>query len=118
MYKLIIIIETPDDPQQFDEIWPIFLKQAEKMPGLIREATVRVTNKVFGNYNISMIHELYFESSEALQNAMISPQGQTSGQVLQRITNGRMALLTAEHREDDLVNIRKFQIEDYDADNN
>jgi uncharacterized protein (TIGR02118 family) len=117
MYKLIIIIETPDDPQQFDETWPVFLKQVEKMPGLIREATVRVTKKIFGNCNVSMIHELFFESLEALQNAMISPQGQTSGQVLQRITNGHMVLLMAEHREDDLTNIRKFQTEELDADN-
>jgi hypothetical protein len=48
MYKLVIIIDSPADPLAFDEAWPSFLHQAEKMPGLIREATVRVSNTLFG----------------------------------------------------------------------
>jgi len=116
MHKLIILIETPEDTLQFDESWPLFLQQAEKMPGLIREAAVRVTQSIFGDYNVYMIHELFFESYMALQEAMSSLQGQKTGRILQMITNGHMALLFAEHREDELENIKKYQLEGRDVD--
>lgn len=116
MYKLIILIEPPLDPTTFDESWPEFLHQAERMPGLQREATVRVTREIFGNYPVHMIHELFFETQADLQAAMASPQGQAGGQILQRITDGRMTLLFAEHREDDIENLRKYQVPQDDAD--
>jgi hypothetical protein len=110
------MIEPPEDSLEFDEAWPLFLRHAEKMPGLIREATVRVSKTIFGPLDLYMIHELFFETQEDVQAAMESPQGHVSGQVLQKITGGRMMLLVAEHREDDMENIRKYQIEDKDAD--
>jgi len=115
MHKLIILIETPDDQQAFDGSWPLFLKEAEKMPGLVREATIQIVHSLYGNSDLSMIHELYFESYDALKEAMSSPQGQISGHVLQKITGGRMSLLFADHREDDLENIKKYKIEEDDA---
>jgi uncharacterized protein (TIGR02118 family) len=109
MYKLIILIETPEDSLAFDEAWPSFLRQAEKMPGLVREAAIRISNVLFGEDRYYMIHELFFETQADLQAAMTSPQGQISGQILQTITQGRMNLLVAEHKEDDIENLRKFQ---------
>jgi len=116
MYKLIILIEHPADPTLFDESWPSFLHQAEKMPGLVREATIRVTKTLFGDHQYHMIHELFFESQSDLQEAMASPYGQISGHLLQKITEGRMTLLIAEHREDEIENIRKYQIAESDDD--
>jgi len=104
VYKLIILIETPQDLQAFEESWPRFLHEAEKMPGLQREATVRVVETLFGEHRFYKTHELFFESQEALQAAMMSP----SGQALQQITAGRMPLLIAEHREDSIENLRKY----------
>lgn len=116
MYKLIILIEPPNDPSVFDETWPLFLREAERMPGLVREATVRVDHTLFGSLQVSMIHELFFDTLAELQMAMNSTFGQISGNVLQRITEGRMSLLVAEHREDDMANIRKYQIGKLGAD--
>jgi uncharacterized protein (TIGR02118 family) len=116
MYKLIILIETPEDTFEFDSTWPQFLHEAERMPGLIREATVRVVNTLFGGHDIYMIHELFFETQGDLQAAMASPQGQVSGHILQRITNGRMALLVAEHKQDEIENIKRYQVEEKNAD--
>jgi uncharacterized protein (TIGR02118 family) len=111
MHKLIILIETPADTDQFDESWPSFLREAEQMPGLVREATIRIKRSLLGDYDFSMIHELFFESYDSLQKAMVSNQGQICGQILQKITRGRMALLIAEHREDKLENIKQFKDE-------
>ena len=115
MYKLIICIETLNEPFILDEGWPQFLHQAEKMPGLVREAHSQITSAMFGQNNISAIHELFFETHEDLQNAMISPQGQAAGYILQRITNGQMSLWVAEHKEDEIENLRKYKEDDEDT---
>lgn len=108
MFKLIILIELPYDIQAFEESWPRFLREAEKMPGLQREATVQVMDTLFGNNHIYKIHELFFETKRSLHTAMASPSGQASGQILQQITAGKITLLIAEHREDNIENLRKY----------
>jgi hypothetical protein len=109
MHKLIIMIETPEDEMAFDAAWPEFLDTAERLPGLVQEATVRVDKILFGNAQINIIHELFFNSAAELDYAMNSPPGQLTGQVLQTLTGGRMLLMTAEHRQDDIENIRKYK---------
>ncbi len=108
MYKLIILIEPPEDVLFFEKSWPMFLKQAERMPGLVKEATIRVNKTLFGAQQVAMIHELYFESHAELQTALTSPVGQAAGQLLHKVTLGKMTLLSGEHREDHIENIRKF----------
>jgi prolyl-tRNA editing enzyme YbaK/EbsC (Cys-tRNA(Pro) deacylase) len=109
MYKLIILIENMADPPTFDARWADFLHLAESMPGLLREATIQVNASIYGKADISMIHELFFETNETLEKAMASPQGQEAGQILQQITGGRMSLLVAEHLEDDMDNLRNYR---------
>jgi uncharacterized protein (TIGR02118 family) len=109
MYKLVILIEREGMGNEFDAQWPNFLNLAEQMPGLIREATSRIDRVLFGKQSLNMIHELYFESMGALRDAMASPLGQQTGQLLQTITKGNMTLLISDHNQDDLENIRKFQ---------
>ena len=106
MYKILIMIDTPQDAQLFEQSWPEFLHQAETMPGLRRESTSRVSSILFGDSPTGMIHELFFDTLEDLKAAMASPQGQATGQTLQRITDGRMSLLLAQHTEDNLDRIR------------
>jgi uncharacterized protein (TIGR02118 family) len=108
MYKLVILIEAPGDPT-FDKHWPTFLHLIEQVPGLLRESTSRVDRVVYGKGELSLIHELYFESSDALQRGMGSPVGQEAGRVLQAMTGGRVTLLFADHKQDDLENIRKYR---------
>ena len=112
MYKLVILIETPEDIMEFDDAWPSFLHVVEKMPGLLREATARTDEVLYGSHQIHMIHELFFETREALQTAMTSLQGQASGRLVQKITKGQMTLLVADHREDNIENLRN-QFQDF-----
>ena len=114
MHKLVILIEPPEDYDRFEQHWPEFLHLAESMPGLKKESTSRVDGSLFGRYDCAIIHELYFDSLADIQSAMSSPAGQATGELLQRMTNGRMTLLFADHKEDDLENILKFKTQKTD----
>lgn len=115
MHKLVILIEGTELPTDFDENWPQFLHLAEQMPGLQREATSRVHHILFGKQNYVLIHELFFDSLEALQEAMTSKAGQQAGQVLQKMTLGKLMLMVSDHNEDDMENIRRYAKQQADA---
>lgn len=110
MHKLVILIFTTRSPQ-FDARWPEFLHAAERIPGLLREATSRDIQVIYGDLRCEMIHELYFDSLSDLDRGLNSPAGRRAGELLQSITGGRMALLLADHNEDALEHIRQYQAE-------
>ena len=109
MHKLIVLFEPPDDEQAFQLNWQKFLGLAEKMPGLRRETVSRVERMLFGKSEgeLVLIHELLFDSKEALEAAMQSPEGQAAGTFLQSFTGGRVMLLLAEHMEAGARDFRK-----------
>lgn len=109
MHKLIILIEPPANETAFDDLWPQFLHLAESMPGLRRETTGRVVSLLYGKFDCWLMHELYFDSLAAIQQAMGSEQGREAGALLQRMTGGRVTLLLTDHKEDELENIRKYR---------
>lgn len=117
MHNLIILFELPDNgravtyhnEQNFQLNWQKFLGLAEKMPGLRRETVSRVERMLFGRPEgeLVLIHELLFDSKEALDAAMQSPEGQAAGTFLQSFTGGRVVLLLAEHMEARAGDFRK-----------
>lgn len=109
MHKLVILVENTAETADFDAYWPQFLHLAESMPGLVREATSRIDRVLYGRLNCTLMHELYFDNWEALQKAMASPQGVEAGQVLQRMTQGRVILMLADHKEDQIANLEKYR---------
>ena len=111
MHKLIILIEPLDDWTEFENTWPEFLHLVEAMPGLQKESTSQVERALFGS-TYARVHELFFDSLTSVQSAMASENGRAAGRLLQAMTGGRMTLLIADHNEDEMANIRKFQDED------
>ena len=114
MHKLVILIDATNTPD-FHVYWPRFLRAAENMPGLRREATSRVNQVLFGEFQCSLIHELFFDSYPALQVGLASESGKEAGRLLQAMTTGRVRLLVADHTEDNLENIRKHRSLEQDA---
>jgi hypothetical protein len=112
MYKLIILIPTSVDQAEFDTAWPQFLRHAERMPGLEREATARVDDPVFGRSDISRIYEFFFPDKPALLEGLTSPEGEKAGQLIHQMTRGKVTILIAEHREDRLERIRPPEAQD------
>ncbi len=109
MYKLVILIEKSVEAAVLDQGWPEFLHNAERMPGLLRESTSRVDVHLYGGAEYQVQHELFFNSPEEARQAMASEAGRAAGRILQQLTGGRLVLFFADHREDDLVNIRKHR---------
>lgn len=109
MYKLVIIVENIEDWTAFEDLWPQFLHEAGSMPGLSRETTSQVDALLYGEREVAFIHELYFNTRQEARQAMASLPGQAAGKLLQTLTNGKMTLLFADHKQDDLENIRKFK---------
>jgi uncharacterized protein (TIGR02118 family) len=114
MYKLVILIESTSGDPLIQETWPRFLRQAENMPGLRRESTSHVDHVVFGEFPYRLIHELYFDSMEATQSAMASEAGKAAGRLLQSMTQGKLTLFFADHKEDAAENLLKFREPDQD----
>lgn len=112
MHKLIILIEAAAMNPRFEDEWPNFLRLAERMPGLLREATSHIDTVLFGRFPCAMVHELYFASLADLKEALGSEEGLLAGELLQHITDGRLALYLADHKQDDLENIRKYRQQD------
>lgn len=109
MHKLVILIEEQEDWTQFEAQWPAFLRLAENMPGLVRESTSRVEQRLFGDCLVGQMHELYFNTLAEAESALASPSGMAAGRLLQQISGGRLTIFFADHKQDELENIRKFK---------
>lgn len=108
MFKLMILIEPEVNEAVLYDGWPQFLAHAENLPGLVRIVTAPVHNQLTGNYRPLMVHELHFNTQEALREAMTSEEGVLAGETLQRITGGAVTLLVAGHMEDTSENLRSY----------
>jgi uncharacterized protein (TIGR02118 family) len=109
MYKLVILVGPLEDWTAFDEAWAEFLHLAESMPGLQREATSRVDTVLFGSAPFALIHELFFDSLDDAKKAMAAPEGRAAGTLLQEISQGKVTLYLADHKEDNVENILKYK---------
>ncbi|MGB9591308.1 MAG: hypothetical protein ACPL1K_02190 [Candidatus Kryptoniota bacterium] len=109
MYKLVILIESSVMPEAIDANWAEFLHQAEAMPKLRRESSSRIDSHLFGSPSFQFMHELIFDTAEDAHSAMASEAGRNAGRLLQAMTGGRLVLFLADHKEDDIENIRKYR---------
>jgi uncharacterized protein (TIGR02118 family) len=114
MHKLMILIEPLPDQDKFESSWPAFLKLVESLPGLRREATSNVEHLLFGSFPYTLVHELFFDTMEATQAALASDSGRQAGKILQEITQGKVALCFADHKEDNPENIIKYREQSQD----
>jgi uncharacterized protein (TIGR02118 family) len=115
MHKLVILIEQQEDWTYFESQWPDFLHLAESMPGVKREATSRVERLLYGECHGVLVHEIFFDTLIEAETALASPAGQAAGRLIQQITGGRMTIFFADHKEDEIANIRKYRQPDESA---
>jgi len=101
MYKLTILFQHPDNLDSFEYDWAHkFVPIAEKMPGILRIEVSTVDGGPEGASKYHKLHEFYFESREAMDEAMLSEKGTQAGLRLNAIANGKFSILFSEVHED------------------
>jgi uncharacterized protein (TIGR02118 family) len=99
MPKLIVLYPPPADTQIFERRYrsehvPLVM---ERIEGLRKFVAAEVIGAPMGPAQFHRVAELYFDSMEALQEAMTSPGGQAAGAHAAEIsTGGAPVLLIAE----------------------
>ena len=106
-YQLLILIPLTVEIQSFDEGWPEFLKAAEQMPGLVEESVNRIDTCIYGQNFLRRVYSFSFEDRSSLEQALTSPSGEKAGEILHRITQGNMILVSGEDKRDLLENIQE-----------
>lgn len=101
MHKLILLFRKPEDIDLFEDRWSHeFVPTAEAMPSLRRVSISRVHGSLSRESDVYLIHELYFDDRNSMEQAMASEAGQAAGKVLVSIAGDRVEVLFAEHLED------------------
>ncbi len=106
MYKLMILIEQPEDPETFEDLWPQFIQWADQIPGLVRIISSVVEYPIQERYPCMRVHELLFNTLEEAEAGLNSVHGTKAGKTLNLMTQGKVTLLMALHLEDEALNVQ------------
>jgi|SRR5581483_3056059 uncharacterized protein (TIGR02118 family) len=79
MVKLSILYRQPSDEAAFESRYNQNLALMEKLPGIHRRQACVVLGSPAGKSPYSRILELYFEDYQALDRALLSPEGRAAG---------------------------------------
>ncbi|WP_018131972.1 EthD family reductase [Effusibacillus pohliae] len=83
MVKLVAIYRKPENMEEFDRHYnEVHAPLAAKMPGLLKLEVSKVYGTPMGESDLHLIAEMYFETKEALANALSSPEGRAAGKDL------------------------------------
>lgn len=76
MFKIVTLYRRVDDENTLEEFFSrTHLPLAEQLPGLQKSEVSRIAGQPGGESRFHMMYELYFESREAYERAMISETG-------------------------------------------
>ncbi len=100
MVKLIALYKKPSDIEAFDDHYnnkhtPLI----KKMPGLRKLEVSKITGAIGGEARFYILAEMYFESEDALNAAMASPEGKAAGKDLMDFAGGLVQMMIAEVME-------------------
>lgn len=83
MVKLIAIYKKPEDLEAFDRHYnEVHAPLAAQMPGLVSLEVNKIYGAPGGESNLHLVAEMLFETKEALQAALASPEGRAAGKDL------------------------------------
>lgn len=76
MVKLIALYKKPAEPEEFDKHYDeVHIPLVRKYPGLRKIEVTRVTGAPIGEAKFHVMAEMYFDSREALDSALVSQEG-------------------------------------------
>lgn len=101
MIKFMILFGPPEDAESFENVYQDFLALIERMPNIRRRQVVHVTGSPQGAPKVHRILEIYFESTDAQKEALLSPVGQEAGKELRRLPEDSYQLLLTDVYEEE-----------------
>jgi uncharacterized protein (TIGR02118 family) len=102
VHKLMLLFRRPEDVDEFEQRWSHeFVPRAERMPGIRRVTVSRIYGGPAGPADLHLVHEIFFDDADALQRALVSPEGVEAGRTLINIAGSFVNLCFAEHLEED-----------------
>ncbi|MFD2370534.1 EthD family reductase [Brevibacillus sp. GCM10020057] len=97
MVKLVAVYRKPEDVEAFDKHYnEVHAPLAAKMPGLIKMEVSKIYGAPMGESDLHLIAEMYFESKEALLEALSSPEGRAAGKDLRGFAGSLVTMHFAE----------------------
>jgi hypothetical protein len=78
------------------------------MPGLIQETIIRFDQVLHGIQDYQRIYLFNFPDRQSLENALLSPEGQRAGDILHKISAGKIIILTGILHSDSLANFQDY----------
>ncbi|GGE25944.1 hypothetical protein GCM10011571_30110 [Marinithermofilum abyssi] len=98
MVKLIALYRHPEDQQAFDDHYEnVHAPLAQKMPGLQRLEVTKIAGTPMGEQAPYYLEAaMYFESEEALKQAMGSPEGRAAAKDLMGFAGPLVTMMIGE----------------------
>ena len=112
MIKFMILFGPPEDAESFENVYQDFLALIERMPNILRRQVVHVTGSPQGAPKVHRILEIYFESTDAQTEALMSPMGQEAGKELRRLPEDSYQLLLTDVYEEEGGNTPQPEADD------
>jgi len=97
MVKLVALYRTPRDPAEFDRHYEsVHSPLVEHYPGLRKLELTRVSAAPLGEPKFYLMAEMYFDSREAMDAAMASPEGKAVARDLMGFAAGFVTVFIGE----------------------
>ena len=97
MVKLIALYKTPDNKEEFDKHYSeVHTPLVKKMPGLRKLEVATITGAPIGEPKHYRIAEMYFDTLDALNASMASPEGKASARDLMSFAGNLVTMFYAE----------------------
>lgn len=101
MIKFMVMFRQPDNAERFENIYQDFLALVERIPHILRRQVVHVTGSPGGAAEYYRILEIYFDSLEIQNQALMSDAGQEAGAELYRLPKDSFEILFADVYEEE-----------------
>jgi len=97
MVKLIALYRKPDDTEEFERhYFEVHMPLVAKIPGLIKSEVSRLTGFPGEESKFFLMAEMYYESTDKMNEAMASPEGKAAGRDLMSFAKDYVVMMTGE----------------------
>lgn len=96
----MMLFRQPDNLERFENSYNDLLALVERMPDIQRRQVITVTGSPAGASPYYRILEVYFDTSQSMETAMLSAAGQEAGGQLMTFPPGSFEMIFAEVYEE------------------